>query len=86
MARMDMGTNGFRRDLAPAGLGEGVGSQNMNDFMTEEQRTALRAYLLGAEVEFTVDGTPYIVDQGISVQSVEAAIRLQKERETNLGS
>jgi hypothetical protein len=59
---------------------------NLNDGMTHEQREAFTAQMRGEKVGFAADGTPYIVDQGMSVQSVEEAVRLQQERETNLGS
>ena len=59
---------------------------NLNDAMTLEQREAFTAHIRGEKMGLTTNGTPYIVDQAMSVQSVEEALRLRRERETNLGS
>jgi hypothetical protein len=59
---------------------------NLNDGMTREQREAFTAHMRGEKVGFAADGTPYIVNQAMSVQTVEEALRLRRERETNLGS
>ncbi len=59
---------------------------NLNDGMTPDQQVAFTAHMRGEKAGLQSDGTPYIVDQAMSVQSVEDALRLRKERETNLGS
>lgn len=59
---------------------------DLNNEMTPEQRAAFIVQMRGEEVGLTEGGTVYIVEQAMSVQSVEEAIRLRQERETNLGS
>jgi hypothetical protein len=59
---------------------------NLNDGMTPDQQVAFTAHMRGEKAGVEFDGTPFIVDQAMSVQSVEEALLLRQERETNLGS